>query len=86
MGNPAAGWTPERRAKQREAIQRWRPWEKSTGPKSDEGKARTAMNGYRGGRWKEDRELVKTLNRLLREQRGLVEAVGPQFDQQVKHS
>ncbi len=75
MGNPAAGWTPERRAKQREAIQRWKPWEKSTGPKSDEGKARTAMNGYRGGQWIEDRRIQKELSRMLKEQRQMVEEV-----------
>lgn len=41
-----SGWTEERRAKQREAIQRWKPWEKSTGPKTPEGKAQAALNVY----------------------------------------
>ncbi|RTD84029.1 hypothetical protein EJO68_33370 [Variovorax atrisoli] len=72
MGNPAAGWTPERRAKQREAIQRWKPWEKSTGPKTAEGKAKTARNGYKGGKWRQDQQLMKELHRLLRSQRELV--------------
>ncbi len=40
----ANGWTPERRARQAEAIRRWKPWEKSTGPKTDEGKAASASN------------------------------------------
>lgn len=48
MGNPAAGWTEDRRQRQREAIQRWRPWSKSTGPKSPEGKAVTAKNACAG--------------------------------------
>ncbi len=39
-----SGWTDERRAKQREAIQRWKPWEKSTGPKTPWGKAQAAAN------------------------------------------
>ena len=39
-----SGWTDERRAKQREAIQRWKPWEKSTGPRTPYGKAEAARN------------------------------------------
>ena len=27
----ANGWTPERRARQADAIKRWRPWERSKG-------------------------------------------------------
>ena len=41
----ANGWTLARKAKQRDAIHRWRPWENSTGPKSAEGKAKVAQNG-----------------------------------------
>ena len=41
-----SGWTYERRAKQHEAIQRWKPWEKSTGPKTPRGKAQAALNAY----------------------------------------
>src|SRR6266516_3609864 len=44
----ANGWTPDRRARQRELIQRWKPWERSTGPKTAEGKARVARNAYKG--------------------------------------
>ncbi len=35
----ANGWTPERRARQAEMIRQWRPWEKSTGPRTRERKA-----------------------------------------------
>ena len=45
----ANGWTPERRARQAEMIRTWKPWETSTGPRTDEGKARTAHNGFKGG-------------------------------------
>ena len=45
----ANGWTPERRAKQAEAIKRWKPWERATGPKSDEGKAASSQNGLTHG-------------------------------------
>ena len=63
------GWTPERRARQAALIRTWRPWEKSTGPRTPEGKARTARNGDKGGAWKSDRELLRELWRILAEQR-----------------
>ncbi len=65
----ANGWTPERRARQAALIRTWRPWEKSTGPRSDEGKARTARNGFKGGSWCEMREMTKAVNALLRKHR-----------------
>jgi hypothetical protein len=40
--------TPEHRQLRAELIKRWRPWEKSTGPKTTEGKATVAQNGFRG--------------------------------------
>ena len=40
--------TPEHRALRAELIRRWKPWEQSTGPKSDAGKAIVAMNGWCG--------------------------------------
>ena len=61
----ANGWTEERRARQAAEIRRWKPWEKSTGPKTPEGKARVARNAYTGGR----REELRQLSRLLRELR-----------------
>ena len=63
------GWTPERRARQAQAIRRWRSWEHSTGPRTAGGKARSARNAYMGGHWRLDRELLKTLRQALREQR-----------------
>jgi hypothetical protein len=42
-------WTPERRAAHRAAIQNWKPWTKSTGPRSAEGKKRSSMNAFRNG-------------------------------------
>jgi len=65
----ANGWTPERRARQAAMIHNWRPWEKSTGPRSDEGKSRTARNGFKGGHRGTLRELARMLNEALREQR-----------------
>lgn len=47
MGRTATSWTPERRARQAEAIRAWRPWERSTGPTSPEGKAISSRNRAR---------------------------------------
>lgn len=67
------GWTPERRARQAEAIRRWQPWTRSTGPTTDAGKARTRVNAFKGGQ----REALRALARALREQeRSLRELVG----------
>jgi hypothetical protein len=44
MNAQKKGWTPERRAKQSEAIRKWKPWARSTGPKTAPGKARSAAN------------------------------------------
>ena len=75
----ATGWTPERRAQQAALIRTWRPWEKSTGPRTDEGKARTARNGDKGGAWRIERdairELRQTTNELLRRQCELLRRV-----------
>ncbi|MCB1550982.1 MAG: hypothetical protein KDJ26_03160 [Alphaproteobacteria bacterium] len=43
------GWTQERRLRQSEAIKRWKPWEKSTGAKTKEGKEHSKMNAYKHG-------------------------------------
>jgi len=45
----ANGWTDERRARHAELIQRWKPWERSSGPKTAEGKATVSRNAYQGG-------------------------------------
>lgn len=43
MGTKSA-WTPERRAEQKERIQQTKPWLKSTGPRTSEGKAVSSQN------------------------------------------
>ena len=57
-------------------IRTWRPWEKSTGPRTVEGKATAARNGDKGGAWKIERDHLRALRRqmaeLLREQRDLL--------------
>jgi hypothetical protein len=63
----ANGWTPERMRQQSQAIQRWKPWEKSTGPKTPEGKSRAARRGCKGAQRKELREYARLLRELDRE-------------------
>lgn len=56
------GWTPERRARQSEAIKRWKPWEKSTGAKTAEGKENSKMNAWKhGGRSKNIKKFLLLL-------------------------
>lgn len=43
------GWTLERRARQALAIHEWKPWTRSTGPVTEGGKARAALNARRIG-------------------------------------
>ena len=57
--------TPEHKALRAELIKQWRPWEKSTGPKSPEGKEKAAKRGYKGG----ERQMMRQLGRALRNQK-----------------
>lgn len=42
-------WTEEQKQKQREAIQQWAPWKKSTGPRTDSGKQKSSRNSLKHG-------------------------------------
>ncbi len=46
----ANGWTQERRARQAALVRTWRPWEKSTGPRTDAGKAVVSRNHLKSRR------------------------------------
>jgi hypothetical protein len=70
------GWTPERRARQALAIRRWRPWSRSTGPRTAAGKAIVRYNarkhGMRSFAWRDlmdalkmQREFVRSVNLAL---------------------
>ena len=69
------GWTSERRKKQSESIRNWRPWDFSTGAKTEEGKRRCARNAYKGGLWLVDRNMQKQINVVLRAQRESLETI-----------
>ena len=66
-------WSPERRARQAEAIRRWRPWEHSTGPRTADGKARSARNAFKGAHWRRELEFFKTARQVLLEHRKILE-------------
>ena len=56
-----SGWTPDRKAHQAKLIQQWRPWEKSTGPKTQADKEEILQNAFKGGTRKQFRDLAKAL-------------------------
>jgi hypothetical protein len=70
------GWTLERRQLQRAAIQRWKPWVRSTGPRTPDGRAKVARNADRGAL----RPLLRELARALRQQKQTV------LDRYLPHS
>lgn len=70
----ANGWTPERRAKQAEAIRRWKPWEKSTGPRTDDGKEASSQNAWKHGlRTAGEIEDRKRFNEVMRAARAVIQ-------------
>ena len=56
-------WTDEARRKQSERIRQTRPWDKSTGPRSHAGKARTRLNAVKHGYRSADMDLIRALLR-----------------------
>lgn len=58
-------WTSEARKRQSQLIQKWKPWEHSTGPKTAEGKEISKMNAFKGNI--EIHQILKDAEELLRE-------------------
>jgi len=46
---PGRRWTARQRHAQSAAIRRWKPWNESTGPRTEKGKARSSKNGLKHG-------------------------------------
>jgi len=64
------GWTMERRQQQAKLIKQWKPWLKSTGPKSEAGKQMASQNARKHGmRSEEIRFLEKFLGAQARAER-----------------
>lgn len=69
---PARKWTAEQKLRQSEAIKKWKPWESSTGAKTEEGKLIISKNAIKDGESLNHRKFVKELNGLLRMQRNTI--------------
>ena len=70
-------WTEESRARQREVIMKSKPWEKTTGPKTKEGKAKVACNPIKHGlRTKEAEALRKAMAEQARYLRSVKQMYG----------
>ncbi len=64
-------WTAERRARAAETAQRVKPWLRSTGPKTAEGKAISSMNRYQGAKREASRVQARQIRALWTEFRVL---------------
>jgi hypothetical protein len=71
----ANGWSAERRARQAARIRDWKPWERSTGPRTEQGKARVSGNAFKGGMRPRLRELMRDVKRVLLEQELIVRSL-----------
>ena len=72
----ANGWSLERRKRQSALIRTWRPWERSTGPRTTSGKDRAKMNRYQGGRRAELRAVRLALLELFGEHAQVLHETG----------
>lgn len=57
-------YTEERRQGDRERIYKIKPWEKSTGAKTPEGKKKVSMNAYKHGKYS---KAMKQVSRVVEE-------------------
>lgn len=76
----ARHWTTAQRQAQRERIKHVKPWEKSTGPRTEVGKAVVSRNAYKGGLRPMQREAM----RLIREQEKALQEVVGRFGGEVE--
>ena len=69
------GWTAERRARQSQAIHRWKPWRQSTGAKTPEGKMVVSQNAFKGGQRAKIQALNKEIRQALKEQKMMLDEI-----------
>ncbi|WP_415406930.1 hypothetical protein ACLHDG_14380 [Sulfurovum sp. CS9] len=68
-----AAWDEESRQRQREVIMKRKPWLKSTGPKTAEGKERSKMNALKVS--PELHALIKEMNHLMKQQKEIFSTI-----------
>lgn len=68
-------WTAEQRARQAELIRTWKPWEKSTGAKTPEGKAKVSQNAYKGNHRQQIRNMTRLVNQEIRRAKETVASI-----------
>lgn len=61
MTAKSTGWTKEKRARVAKRTKSQKPWERSTGPKTAEGKAKVSQNAYQHGFFSADFKGVMAL-------------------------
>ena len=59
-------WTPAQRRKQADLIRRTKPWEKSTGPRTEKGKETSRCNAYKHGQRSAPMKALRVAMRLQR--------------------
>lgn len=57
-------WTQERKQRQRDLINKTKPWLKSTGPRTADGKARASLNAFKHGLRSRQSDKMRTLIKL----------------------
>lgn len=62
-----SGWTEEKRQAERDRIYQTKPWLKSTGAKTVEGKAICSRNAFKGGLDAQIKSLRSEMNAFLKE-------------------
>ena len=58
----ARKWSPEQRQQQAEAIHGWKPWEQSTGPRTEAGKTVSRGNAHAGAMRPQLRALSRAID------------------------
>ena len=70
-------WTEDAKQKQRDAIKRWAPWTKSSGPKTSLGKSRSSLNAVKHGmRSIQGKRLLKLFSRQRQFIRSIYSSLG----------
>lgn len=64
-------WTISQRQRQAELIQWWKPWERSSGPKTEEGKQASAQRGFKSAM----SEQMRLVSAVLKEQREALDSM-----------